>query len=104
MMPICRIGDSNNMGGVCIGDNPQGSATSVAASTVFASFRPVAKIGFTMSPHAPWDQNSHPPHEAAVISSGAATVFADFRPVAMVGSMNSCGHSMNQGDPTVIVT
>jgi uncharacterized Zn-binding protein involved in type VI secretion len=93
MFPICRIGDQNQMGGVII----DGSAT------VFAEFQPVGFIGSHLSEHAPWG-NPHPPHASAVITDGSATVFADFRPVARLGSMNSCGHSMIQGAPTVIVT
>jgi uncharacterized Zn-binding protein involved in type VI secretion len=93
MFPICRIGDSNQMGGVIID----------GASTVFSSFQPVGFIGSSLSEHGPWDRYSHPPHINAVVTDGSATVFAEFRPVARMGSMNSCGHSMTQGDPTVIV-
>lgn len=94
MFPICRIGDANQMGGVIMD----------GAKTVFAGFQPVGFIGSKLSEHAPWDQNSHPPHISACVTSGSATVFAEFRPVARVGSQNSCGHSMTQGNPTVIVT
>lgn len=94
MFPICRIGDSNEMGGVIMD----------GAKTVLAQFQPVAFIGSKLSEHAPWDQNTHPPHINAVVTSGAATVFVEFRPVARVGSTNSCGHTMTQGAPTIIVT
>ena len=94
MFPICRIGDSNQEGGVIMD----------GSTTVFAEFQPVGFIGSKLSEHGPWDQYSHPPHVSAVVTSGSATVFADFRPVARVGSMNSCGHSMTQGAKTIIVT
>jgi len=94
MFPICRIGDQNQMGGAIL----------EGAATVMVEFRPVAFVGSKISEHAPWDQNSHPPHINAVVTSGSATVFAEFRPVARVGSQNSCGHSMTQGAPTVIVS
>lgn len=90
---ISRVGDTNQMGGQIL----RGS------TTVFAEFQPVGLHPSTISPHAPWDHNSHPPHQAAVTTSAAITVMVDFQPVLMVGSMNSCGHSIIQGASSILV-
>lgn len=94
MFPVCRVGDSNQEGGVIM----RGSAT------VFADFQPVATVGAQISEHGPWDQYSHPPHVCSVVTDGNPTVLVEYRPIARVGSGNSCGHSMTQGAPTVLTT
>ena len=90
MLPLCRIADKNNGGGVVL----------TGAATVFADFRPVAFVGSTISDHPPYGP-PHPPHAAAVITSGNPTVMVEFRPVARVSSTNSCGHTMADGSLTV---
>lgn len=55
-----------------------------------------------ITPHAPWGK-PHPPHEAAVTTTGSPTVFAEGVPVLRVTSGNSCGHSIVVGSPDVFV-
>lgn len=90
MLPVSRIADQNNGGGVVIS----------GAATVFCEFRPVAFVGSSISDHPPYGP-PHPPHAAAVITSGNPTVMVEFRPIARVSSTNSCGHTMAAGALTV---
>jgi len=55
-----------------------------------------------MTPHAPFGP-PHPPHAAATTTEGSPTVFAEGSPVLRVGSGNSCGHSIVEGSPNVVV-
>jgi uncharacterized Zn-binding protein involved in type VI secretion len=93
MPQICRIGDTNEMRGAIVS----------GARTVFANGILVGQQGSKISPHAPWNRKSHPPHNSATITNGSPTVFADGIAVARVGSGNSCGHHMAQGSPDVFV-
>lgn len=92
MAQISRKGDTNQVGG----------AIMRGAGTVFANGVPVGLHVSQMTPHAPWGR-PHPPHDAAMTTSGSPTVFAEGVPVLKVGSGNSCGHSIVQGSPNVNV-
>jgi uncharacterized Zn-binding protein involved in type VI secretion len=92
MAQISRKGDTNQAGG----------AIMRGAGTVFANGVPVGLHVSQMTPHAPWGR-PHPPHQAAMTTSGSPTVFAEGVPVLKVGSGNSCGHSIVQGSPNVNV-
>jgi uncharacterized Zn-binding protein involved in type VI secretion len=72
------------------------------ASTVIANGIKVGLHVSQITPHAPWG-DPHPPHNAAVTTSGSPTVFAEGVPVLRVGSGNSCGHSIVQGSPNIEV-
>ena len=61
---ISRVGDQNEMGGSIM----------MGATTVIAEGQPVGLVGGQMSEHAPWDQDQHPPHICASITSGTETV------------------------------
>jgi len=93
MPALARHGDTNEEGGTIVS----------GASTVVVNGRLVAQVGNLIDPHAPWDPNAHPPHEAATIPSGSSTVKADGVLVAFVGSSNSCGHAIDTGSENVIV-
>jgi uncharacterized Zn-binding protein involved in type VI secretion len=92
MAGISRKGDTNQTGG----------AIMRGAGSVFANGIPVGLHVSQITSHAPWGR-PHPPHEAAVTTSGSPTVFAEGVPVLKVGSGNSCGHSIVQGSPDVNV-
>jgi len=83
MPGVCKIGDINQTGGSVID----------GVNDVIVNGQPIAVIGSKISPHAPWGR-PHPPHDAAVITSGSSDVIAGGRAVATLGSANSCGHSM----------
>jgi uncharacterized Zn-binding protein involved in type VI secretion len=87
MPNISRVGDTNEMGGQIMR----------GATSVLAEGQPVGLHPSTISPHAPWDQYTHPPHEAAQTTTASVTVLVEGQPVLMVGSMNTCGHSIIQG-------
>jgi uncharacterized Zn-binding protein involved in type VI secretion len=93
MAALARHDDTNQEGGTIVS----------GASTVFVNQRLVAQVGNLIEPHAPWDPNSHPPHENATITSGSSSVFADGVAVAFVGSGNSCGHDIETGSEDVDV-
>jgi uncharacterized Zn-binding protein involved in type VI secretion len=93
MPGISRVGDQNQAGG----------AIMRGASSVFVNGIPVGLHTSSITPHAPWDRRSHPPHQAASTTDGSSTVFCEGVPVLKVGSGNSCGHSISQGSPDVFV-
>ncbi len=92
MAQLSRKGDTNQVGG----------AIMRGAGTVFANGIPVGLHVSQITPHAPWGR-PHPPHHAAMTTTGSPTVFAEGVPVLKVGSGNSCGHSIVQGSPNVNV-
>jgi uncharacterized Zn-binding protein involved in type VI secretion len=92
MAKLSRLGDTNQPGG----------AIMRGASTVIANGIKVGLHVSQITPHAPWG-TPHPPHAAAVTTSGSPTVFAEGVPVLRVGSGNSCGHSIVQGSPNIEV-
>lgn len=92
MSKLSRLGDTNQTGG----------AIMRGASTVMANGIKVGLHVSQITPHAPWG-TPHPPHNAAVTTSGSPTVFAEGVPVLRVGSGNSCGHSIVQGSPNIEV-
>lgn len=92
MAGIARQGDTNQVGG----------AIMRGAGTVFANGIPVGLHVSQISPHAPWGR-PHPPHHAAVTTSGSETVVCEGSPVLKIGSGNSCGHSIVQGSPDINV-
>jgi len=92
MAQLSRKGDTNQAGG----------AIMRGAGTVFANGIPVGLHVSQITPHAPWGR-PHPPHQAAMTTSGSPTVFCEGVPVLRVGSGNSCGHSIAQGSPNVNV-
>jgi len=92
MAQLSRKGDTNQEGG----------AIMRGAGTVFANGIPVGLHVSQITPHAPWGR-PHPPHQAAMTTSGSPTVFCEGVPVLRVGSGNSCGHSIAQGSPNVNV-
>lgn len=91
MAAACRVGDTNTTGGAIL----------VGASTVFINGKPAGLVGDKLTPHAPYDKKSHPPHRAATVTSGSDTVIVEGKVLAKVGSSNSCGHSMKEGSPDV---
>ena len=92
MAGISRVCDANQLGGKIMR----------GAGTVFANGIPVGLHVSQITPHAPWGK-PHPPHHAAVTTSGSSSVFAEGSPVLKVGSGNSCGHSIVQGSGDVSV-
>lgn len=92
MAGLSRVGDTNQVGGAIM----RGS------SSVLCNGIPVGLHVSQITPHAPFGR-PHPPHKAATTTSGSPTVFCDGVPVLRVGSGNSCGHSIVQGSPDVLV-
>ena len=92
MPQLSRKGDKNQTGGEILR----------GASTVFANGMQVGLKGSQIAEHAPYGP-PHPPHVCATVITGSDTVFAESRPVAKVGSGNSCGHSIVEGSPDVVV-
>ena len=92
MAKLSRKGDTNQVGG----------AIMRGAGTVFCNGIPVGLHTSQITSHSPWAA-PHPPHQAAMTTSGSPTVFAEGVPVLKVGSGNSCGHSIVQGSPNVNV-
>lgn len=86
--PLCRIGDSNQLGGKIIR----------GAATVFCNGRPV---GLHPSPITPHPKKG--PHKFAYTTSGSPTVFCEGSPVLRVSSGNTCGHSIITGSTNVFV-
>lgn len=93
MAQISRKGDTNEVGGSIMR----------GAGSVFVNGIPVGLHVSQITAHAPWGRKQHPPHRAAVTTSGSGTVFAEGSQVLKVGSGNSCGHSIVQGSPDVFV-
>ena len=93
MGPISRMWDKNQEGG----------AIMRGAGTVFANGVAVGLHPSVLTAHAPWDQYTHPPHDAATTTDGSPTVYAEGCPVLRVGSGNSCGHSIISGSPNIFV-
>jgi len=93
MAGLSRLGDTNQEGG----------AIMRGAATVFCNGIPVGLHDSQMTPHAPWNRSSHPPHQAAHTTDASPTVFAEGSQVLRVGSGNSCGHSIVQGSEDVFV-
>lgn len=92
MPQLSRVGDTNQVGGAIIR----------GAESVFANGIKVGLHVSLITPHAPWGK-PHPPHNAAVTTTGSPTVFCEGVPVLRVGSGNSCGHSIIQGSEDVFV-
>ena len=92
MAQLSRVGDANQEGGTIIR----------GADTVFANGIKVGLHVSRITPHSPWGK-PHPPHNAAVTTTGSPTVFCEGVPVLRVGSGNSCGHSISQGSPDIFV-
>jgi uncharacterized Zn-binding protein involved in type VI secretion len=89
---LSRRGDTNQPGGRILR----------GAGTVFCNGIPVGLHVSVISSHAPFG-TPHPPHEAAVTTTGSPTVFCEGAPVLRVGSGNSCGHSIVKGSPDTYV-
>jgi uncharacterized Zn-binding protein involved in type VI secretion len=92
MPQLSRVGDTNQVGGAIIR----------GAESVFANGIKVGLHVSDMTPHAPWGK-PHPPHRAAVTTTGSPSVFCEGVPVLRVTSGNSCGHSIIQGSEDVFV-
>jgi len=92
MPALSRVGDTNQEGGAIMRGAP----------TVLANGIQVGLHVSQITPHAPWGR-PHPPHEAAVTTTGSPSVFAAGVPVLRVTSGNSCGHSIVRGSPDVFV-
>jgi uncharacterized Zn-binding protein involved in type VI secretion len=92
MPALSRVGDTNQAGGAIMRGAP----------TVLSNGVSVGLHVSQITPHAPWG-NPHPPHQAAVTTTGSPTVFAEGVPVLRVTSGNSCGHSIVIGSPDVFV-
>jgi uncharacterized Zn-binding protein involved in type VI secretion len=92
MPQLSRVGDTNQAGGAIIR----------GADSVFANGIKVGLHVSRITPHSPWGK-PHPPHNAAVTTTGSPTVFCEGVPVLRVGSGNSCGHSISQGSEDIFV-
>jgi uncharacterized Zn-binding protein involved in type VI secretion len=92
MPQLSRKGDKNQTGGAIVR----------GAGTVIANGINVGLHVSVMTPHAPYGP-PHPPHAAATTTDGSPTVFAEGDPVLRIGSGNSCGHSIVEGSPDVVV-
>ena len=93
MAQLSRKGDQNTTGGQIVR----------GAGTVFANGIAVGLHVSDITPHAPFDRKSHPPHKSAKTTEGSPTVFCEGVPVLRVGSGNTCGHKIVQGSPNVFV-
>lgn len=93
MAQLSRKGDQNTTGGQIVR----------GAGTVYANGIQVGLHVSDITPHAPFDRKSHPPHKSAKTTEGSPTVFAEGVPVLRVGSGNTCGHKIVQGSPDVFV-
>ena len=93
MAQLSRKGDQNTTGGQIVR----------GAGTVFANGIAVGLHVSDITPHAPFDKKSHPPHKSAKTTEGSPTVFCEGVPVLRVGSGNTCGHKIVQGSPDVFV-
>lgn len=93
MAQLSRKGDQNTTGGQIVR----------GAGTVFANSIAVGLHVSDITPHAPFDKKSHPPHKSAKTTEGSPTVFCEGVPVLRVGSGNTCGHKIVQGSPDVFV-
>jgi hypothetical protein len=116
--PIACVGDITDpevglFGTVALA--PGGPGKVLGASTVLAGGRPVASVGFAVSPHGNYTDPKLPgfnPTCASAILSGlhtGFTVLVEGKPVAVAapgkqGTMASCTHYIaTVGCPTVIV-
>jgi uncharacterized Zn-binding protein involved in type VI secretion len=90
MAALSRKGDKNIFGGTIIR----------GAKSVIANGKPVGLHVSVMTPHAPFGK-PHPPHFAALTTSGSPSVIAEGSPVLRVGSGNTCGHRIVQGSPNI---
>jgi uncharacterized Zn-binding protein involved in type VI secretion len=90
MPGIARFGDVNQTGG----------AIMRGAATVMVEGKPAGLHPSQITDHAPYGQ-AHPPHAAAVTTTGSVTVMIEGSPVLLVGGGQTCGHSIVQGALTV---
>ena len=86
--PVCRVGDSNDAGGVIL--PPPGIAT------VLVNNLPVAVFGSKVSPHPDG-------HAGQSCTSKNKTVLVNGKPIVTVGDIDTCGHKRIQGSTNVIV-
>jgi uncharacterized Zn-binding protein involved in type VI secretion len=84
--PVCRVGDSNDAGGVILTGTP----------TVLINNRPVAVLGSKVSPHPK-------KHVGQQCTSNNVTVLVNGKPIVTVGDIDTCGHVRVQGSTNVIV-
>jgi uncharacterized Zn-binding protein involved in type VI secretion len=91
--PLSRLGDANQVGGKIMR----------GASSVVCNAIPVGLHVSPITPHMPFGK-PHPPHRRAVTTSASPDVICEGCPVLRVTSGNSCGHSIVQGSPNVVVS
>lgn len=84
--PVCRVGDSNNAGGIILN----------GTATVLINNRPVAVLGSKVSPHPK-------KHVGQQCTSKNTTVLVNGKPIVTVGDIDTCGHVRVQGSSDVIV-
>jgi uncharacterized Zn-binding protein involved in type VI secretion len=90
MPNVARLGDVNAVGG----------AIMRGAFTVMIEGKPAGLHPSQITPHAPYGQ-AHPPHAAAVTTTGSVTVMVEGSPLLLLGSGTTCGHPIVQGAFTV---
>jgi len=93
MPKLSRKGDKNSVGGMIL----RGSESTVVDNI------PVGLHMSKISPHAPWDPVTHPPHDHASTTTGSQYILVDNVPVLFVGSQTTCGHPITTGSETVLI-
>lgn len=90
---VCRVGDTNELGGVIIEGDP----------TILVEGMPIAFYGAEVSPHPCCGEIGCPPiHCAAQIESQNYTVLVGGFPIITVGDIDTCGDIRMTGALTVI--
>ncbi len=94
MPKATRLGDKNTGHDAC-----PPTALVTASTNVFINGRGAGRVGDTYAAH---DCGIHPIHQGA-ISSGSSSVFINRKAAARVGDGVSCGGSVAEGSPNVII-
>ena len=94
MPPATRRGDMDTGHDAC---PPRG--LSGHSPNVFINGRGAGRVGDAYPAHG---CPAHPPH-SGVIASGSSTVYINGRQAGRIGDLVSCGGSVAQGSPNVII-
>lgn len=94
-MPVAtRLNDNDTGHDAC-----PGRALITASGDVIINGRGAGRVGDSYAAHG---CPVHPPH-SGVIASGSATVFINGRPAGRIADPVSCGGSVAEGSPNVII-
>ena len=94
MPQATRLGDMHSGHDAC-----PPTPLSVGSPNVFVNSLPAGRLGDAYAPHGCEDHDTHTPH----VGMGSASVFINGIPAGRVGDPTTCGATVAQGSPDVII-